>query len=118
VALVVLPGKDDAEVMRLPADPAMFAEVVRGILGGPLESLGVAGGDWGGYCNSHYLRQGLPANHHGDALVRSLGYPFALGEYLHGPLVLTGREADHETDVPLLLLDLAKVAGLRLRRAA
>ena len=60
------------------------------LVGGNLEGLAVADGNWCGYINKDGGGLGLPPNPMADAMARVLGYPFMHGDYLQGVAVFLG----------------------------
>jgi hypothetical protein len=83
-------------------------------VGGNLEGLAVAGGDWCGYINEDGGGLGLPPNPLADAMARVLRYPFMHGDYLKGVAVFLGVTPGDpiEHDVPQYVIDLARQAGV------
>lgn len=104
-----------AELLRLPGPGAgTMLAAIQGTVGGFIEAVATAGGDWVAYINEEGKAHGLRHNIQADALCRALGFPFMNGDYLVGPAVFLGRDGDDpdETDVPRRVLELARFAGM------
>jgi hypothetical protein len=113
LALVVHPA-GVGTLARLSEFPMVAAQVISEVVGGNLEGLAVAGGDWCAYINEDGGELGLAPNPLADAMARVLRYPFMHGDYLKGVAVFLGvtpgDAAEH--DVPQYVIDLARQAGV------
>src|ERR1700761_7154635 len=112
LALVIHPS-GRGSLARLSGFAPVAAQVISELVGGNLEGLAVAGGDWCGYINEDGGGLGLPPNPVADAMARVLGYPFVHGDYLQGVAVFLGVEPGKpdEHDVPDYVIELARRAG-------
>jgi hypothetical protein len=112
LALVVHPA-GRATLARLTEFAPVAAQVISELVGGNLEGLAVAGGDWCAYINEDGGALGLPPNPVADAMARVLGYPFVFGDYLKGVAVFLGITPGKpdEHDVPDYVIELARQTG-------
>lgn len=117
--LVVPTGTTAALLHELPASAGYAAHELGELVGGDLGVIATAGSDWLAYINDSGIRLGLRLNPHADAMVRTLGYPFQMGDYVKGTAVFMGRADDgvNEADVPDRVVQLARTAGLDVAQA-
>lgn len=109
--LVPADETEPARLVDLP-DP-MLAEVWK-LVDGHIQSIG--NDTWHAYINDDGKSLGLPANHRGEKLARSLGFEFLPFDYLVGAAVFLGPADEHggETDVPEFVIDRAHDLGVLL----
>lgn len=108
VALIVHP---DGITEARQLDPDL--PTIQALVGGHIEAVSPADGDWHAYVNEEGVWQGLPANPQATALAIAAGWAPLPGDFLKGTAVFLGDGPDGtETHCPAPLLH-AAIPALR-----
>lgn len=114
LVLVVQPD-GHGSTARLPASGDMIQdreqlEAINATVGGHFTTIG--SGRWVALVNEDGGDFGLPLNTQASLLARALGWRFAPGDDLAGPVIFTSREGDELGDCPVTVLEVARQAGV------